>query len=140
MKVKCKQCSGTRIVYPNESKENYEKRRPFCTICGHRNRLKTLGEHGPGWKGGKIIDKKGYIRIRVGGKYRAEHQVVWESHNGTIPNGHVIHHKDENKKNNDISNLECITKREHDLHHGDHLLKNHWNRRTQLIENLLCVE
>jgi hypothetical protein len=41
------------------------------------------------------------------------HRAVWEHHNGTIPEGWDIHHRDEDKTNNDISNLECLPKAEH---------------------------
>jgi len=46
------------------------------------------------------------------------HRVVWEYYNGPVPKGHVIHHKDENKFNNDISNLECMPKGKHSSMHG----------------------
>lgn len=34
-----------------------------------------------------------------------------------IPNSYVIHHIDENRDNNDISNLQMMTKSEHDSYH-----------------------
>ena len=33
------------------------------------------------------------------------HRTVWEYHNGEIPEGYHVHHKDGNRCNNDISNL-----------------------------------
>lgn len=33
------------------------------------------------------------------------HRTVWEHHNGVIPKGYHVHHKDGNRCNNDISNL-----------------------------------
>lgn len=33
------------------------------------------------------------------------HRAVWKYHNGTIPKGYHVHHKDGNRNNNDISNL-----------------------------------
>ncbi len=36
------------------------------------------------------------------------HRVVWEYHKGKIPEGYDIHHIDENKHNNDISNLAMV--------------------------------
>lgn len=45
------------------------------------------------------------------------HRMVWEYHNGTIPKGYHIHHKDEDKSNNDISNLEMVWGGEHMSHH-----------------------
>lgn len=43
------------------------------------------------------------------------HQVNWAQANGAtaVPKGYVIHHKDENKFNNDPLNLVCITRKEH---------------------------
>ena len=39
-------------------------------------------------------------------------------------NGLIIHHKDEDKDNNDISNLEIITQSEHMIRHKDKYIKN----------------
>lgn len=36
------------------------------------------------------------------------HRYVWEFYNGEIPEGYQIHHKDKDKSNNDISNLEAV--------------------------------
>lgn len=41
------------------------------------------------------------------------HRVVWEYHNGKIPHGAHIHHKDSDRANNCIANLECLTLPEH---------------------------
>lgn len=38
------------------------------------------------------------------------HRLVWESINGEIPPGFEINHRDGNKKNNCISNLELVTR------------------------------
>ncbi len=42
------------------------------------------------------------------------HVAIWEFHNGMeVPPEHEIHHKDGNPHNNDISNLECLSIKEH---------------------------
>ena len=46
------------------------------------------------------------------------HRYVWQFYNGPIPDGCEIHHKDGNKGNNDISNLECLERHEHKKLHG----------------------
>ena len=51
-----------------------------------------------------------YPRIRA-------HRWVWISIHGPIPPGYHIHHKDENRSNNDINNLELIEKSRHCRHH-----------------------
>jgi hypothetical protein len=62
-------------------------------------------------------DKKtGYWISTSCPKIRA-HVWVWKYHNGDIKKGLHIHHKDEDKSNNDISNLEEITVKEHVAKH-----------------------
>lgn len=46
------------------------------------------------------------------------HRMVYIHYNGEIPKGYCIHHKDGNKGNNDISNLECVKSSEHSHYHG----------------------
>lgn len=41
------------------------------------------------------------------------HRKVWEAHNGAIPEGYHVHHKDENRKNNEIENLELLPAKDH---------------------------
>lgn len=60
------------------------------------------------------------------------HRTVWVDAFGLIPAGHVIHHKDHNKKNNQLSNLECLSEREH--------VQRHMVERTALLnEEINCV-
>ena len=49
---------------------------------------------------------------------RQLHRAVWEFYNGPIPEGYQIHHKDHDVDNNDISNLECVSRKEHLSHHA----------------------
>ena len=44
--------------------------------------------------------------------YFMEHRVIWVWNNGAIPKGLVINHKDYNRANNDIDNLELMTQKE----------------------------
>ena len=44
---------------------------------------------------------------------RLIHRDVWEFHNGKIPPNYDIHHKDDDRSNNRIENLELYTKSEH---------------------------
>ncbi|HDX9500169.1 HNH endonuclease [Bacillus paranthracis] len=54
--------------------------------------------------------KIGNSRIRL-------HRYVWEKHNGAIPKGFEVHHKDNNKDNNELNNLELLSKSSHAKHH-----------------------
>lgn len=49
----------------------------------------------------------------------ALHREIWRHHNGEIPEGHLIHHKDGDSTNNDIDNLECLSPKEHAERHPE---------------------
>lgn len=63
------------------------------------------------------ISKNGYRFFSKGSRGVAqrkyEHHLVWEQAFGSIPEGYEIHHKDGNKLNNSLSNLQLITRSEH---------------------------
>lgn len=63
------------------------------------------------------INPKGYILIEsINPKYKhvGVHQYIWMVANGCdIPEGYDIHHKDGNRQNNSIYNLELIEKHKH---------------------------
>ena len=61
------------------------------------------------------------------GYYKAEHQkhggitmhrYVWQFHNGPIQDGFHIHHKDGDKSNNALENLEMLSASDHTIHHS----------------------
>jgi len=140
MNIPCLQCGKSREIKLNESKENYLKRRPICLECGHIKRIKTLDGHAPNWKGGRTLDSKGYVLIWIEGRgYVKEHRYVWEKHFGKIPKGYIIHHKNENKEDNRIENLECITKKVHDKMNPliKHLADVRWGNITK--EDAKCL-
>jgi len=41
------------------------------------------------------------------------HHAVWESVNGPVPWGYIIHHKDGNPLNNELENLQAVPARDH---------------------------
>lgn len=57
----------------------------------------------------RLTIHKGYLRYMR--KYC--HRIIWEQEKGPIPDGFDIHHKDGNKLNNLIENLECLSKSDH---------------------------
>lgn len=65
------------------------------------------------------VTAKGYLRGRVDGRMRLAHDWVWEQHHGPIAIGYQVHHRDDDKQNNDIDNLQLVTPTEHKrLHSG----------------------
>lgn len=69
---------------------------PYQTLKGQKYTLKNHGYYG-----------------RTDGKRTLMHRDVWEHHNGKIPPDHDIHHKNHDKTDNRIGNLELLTKSEH---------------------------
>jgi len=63
------------------------------------------------------LDPKGYemVHLRNNGRYikKRIHAIVAEVFIGPCPDGHEVHHRDENKRNNHHSNLEYLSKSTH---------------------------
>ena len=93
------------------------------------------GKHGHQVKSGrhyrwnlKLLTSDGYVLIRLGrghpladpNGYCHEHLVVWVSAGRPIPkDGELIHHKDLDKTNNRLENLELKTNASHNSFHNN---------------------
>lgn len=87
----------------------------------------------------------GYIGAYIGekresGKRRRvyQHRWVWEAANGPIPEGHVIHHRNGDKADNRLENLECVTKREHSSGHNKGNTSNKGKKRE--LREVVCID
>jgi hypothetical protein len=78
------------------------------------------------WKGGKVVNKAGYVEIRCDGHPRAhtsgnyvyEHRLVMEAHLGRyLERWEHVHHKNGIKTDNRIENLELLTSSNHAVKH-----------------------
>lgn len=76
--------------------------------------MKRTGPNNPNWRGGRVIDPRGYVLIRVGKDhpladvrgYAYEHRLKAEEKLGRqLAPGEQVHHDDENKGNNADGNL-----------------------------------
>lgn len=54
-------------------------------------------------------ERNGYLRITIRNKQYSIHRLMWETFNGSIPEGYYIDHIDGNKSNNSLSNLRLVT-------------------------------
>lgn len=72
-----------------------------------------------------------YKEIRADGKRWLEHRYVWEKHNGKIPKGYEIHHKDGNTKNNEIDNLEMLLSFDHKSLHAKRQIGRKMSKETK---------
>jgi hypothetical protein len=83
--------------------------------------------------GAGYITPQGYRRMQLRGKrgaLRFEHVLVWEAAHGPIPPNHDIHHKNGDRLDNRIENLEAIPRLTHKrLHLGYELRDGVWWKR-----------
>lgn len=71
------------------------------------------------YKGGRYIDLNGYVQVRINGKYYREHRIIIEELTGeNLSSDDVVHHKNKNKSDNRIDNLEVMTNSDHTSLHA----------------------
>lgn len=69
-------------------------------------------------------EQRAYIKTAEPNVWILHARYVWEKANGPIPRGMGIHHKDRDKLNDALDNLELVSKAEHiDLHRHEYQAK-----------------
>lgn len=91
-----------------------------------RARNHARGSRNGNWNKGRIVSQQGYVKVRVGRDhpladpygYAYEHHVVWLSAGNPAPSKtQCIHHRNEDKADNRIANLELVSRSEHSRRH-----------------------
>jgi hypothetical protein len=110
---------------------------PTYSVKGKVNRFATghhiFGENNPRWNDGTYTDPDGYLHVKAPKDHPYKdvrgyiwlHRAVMERHLSKLQGKPVylgpeiiVHHKNENKKDNRIENLEMMTKQKHGEHHN----------------------
>lgn len=76
------------------------------------------------------IMKNGYIRVWYDGKNRLLHRIIAEHFIPNPDNLPCVGHKDDNRQNNDVSNLYWTTYQENNTHNDRHLRAGETRRRN----------
>ena len=71
------------------------------------------------YEGHKVYMNGDYPAIWLNGRNCHVHRLQWIKYHGEIPKDCVVHHKDENKLNWDIDNLELLSRKDHIFQHKD---------------------
>jgi hypothetical protein len=95
----------------------------YCSrkcMAVHRAKYHNQENH-HAWKGG-VFEDGGYLRVNLylgnGKRYMpGQHRLIVEEELNISLGELVVHHKDKNKSNNDIDNLQPMTRSDHSKHH-----------------------
>lgn len=76
----------------------------------YSGRYYAILEKAKGDVAGSLVSSSGYSQVKIKHKLNLCHRIVWELHNGEIPDGMFIDHLDGDRFNNNINNLRLTTR------------------------------
>lgn len=125
-----------------EAKRRYLRRQKIAKYGPEAVDIDMRGRHGNHargatngrWAGERLLTSQGYVAVRVspdhphgwgspglrGFRYAYEHIVVMMAHIGrSLRDDELVHHKNENKTDNRLDNLELLTASDHGKEHSE---------------------
>lgn len=100
---------------------------------GKNSKMLSLGDNGTGYN--QVIYRSNGARK----KYYV-HRLVAEVFLGEIPEGMCVNHKDGDKSNNHVNNLEIVTRAENNRHAIETGLNKRWRGETHPMAKLTCLD
>jgi hypothetical protein len=117
--------AGKKGIHLSSASEFKLGRQSAAKVPIGTTRIRTTKREGVG---------RAYIKTAEPNIWKLRAVVVWESTNGTLPKGKLIHHKDRNPLNDAIDNLQCLTRTEHAIEHQHDLHEQRWPARAELSQ------
>lgn len=115
--IRCEICGRELIAAAKQAKSG---ERRFCSRrCAGKSSTppgSQTGEKSSSWKGGRFQSSIGYemVLLEGQGKYTTAQKAIMEKTLGRkLRPGEVVHHRDGDKMNNDVSNLEVMSRAAH---------------------------
>lgn len=122
--------SCQKCYFKNRHQERYKKKLRKCISCdkefylGHnvyceecKDNIKKCDENHRIYFGRKFYKSINGYWVCSKARMPWAHRWVWININGPIPEGMDVHHIDEDKSNNDISNLKLLNRSDHLFEH-----------------------
>jgi len=98
-------CVSRQTVYKRFERAGLPLRQtqplPYVVFLGEKYTLRNTGYYG-----------------KTRGKRTLLHRDMWEASNGKIPKGYDVHHIDENRQNNKLSNFRLLSNSDYTKLHG----------------------
>jgi hypothetical protein len=104
-----RKCVNCGVVFPARKVRGRNKAKYCSRRCFQEDQPIGQGPLNPRWKGGREIDRDGYVRLwRTKEHPRVlEHRLVMEQHLGrSLRKGETVHHINGDKQDNRIENLQ----------------------------------
>lgn len=114
----CSQKCNTKSHDAMNTEESQKKSKDsFRNLLKHGLVKLKKGEQNRNWRGGRLLSG-GYVFIKQGDSYIAEHRLVMEGIIGRkLRSDEIVHHKNEIKTDNRPENLEIMNRASHAKHH-----------------------
>lgn len=62
--------------------------------------------------------QRAFVKVAEPNTWRERAIVIWEAHNGPLPIGYVVHHRDRNPTNDSPDNLQALSRLDHAIEHA----------------------